>query len=424
MKDKIRQLLEERAKEIHDARALVEAAETENRDLTSEEQANYDRHFDAAEKLHKRAENMERAEQAAAELGSGLAGGTGDPPAEPIEGAGAEGQAGDERMSEEYRAAYEKYLRITTRAEELGALTELRDLQADIGSKGGFLVPEQLVRDLIKAIDDRVYMRQWSEVLQMRQAETLGVPTLDSDPSDADWTSELATGSEDTAMAIGKRELHPHPLAKRLKVSKKLLRSSVLNVDRLVRDRLAYKFSVSQEKAFLQGHGAQQPLGVFTAATEGISTARDVTVGSTPDVTMNGWIDVKYALKEQYWPRSKWLLHRDVAKKTMKLRDEVGGAGTGTYLWQPSVQAGQPDRLLNIPVFMSEFAPNSFLANAYVAVLGDFKSGYWIVDALNMELQVLTELYAEANQNGYIGRLETDGMPVLEEAFSRAQIIA
>jgi len=51
---------------------------------------------------------------------------------------------------------------------------------------------------------------------------------------------------------------------------------------------------------------------------------------------------------------------------------------------------------------------------------GDF-SFYWIADALDMQIQRLDELYAESNQVGFIGRLETDGMPVLEDAFRRLQ---
>jgi hypothetical protein len=37
-------------------------------------------------------------------------------------------------------------------------------------------------------------------------------------------------------------------------------------------------------------------------------------------------------------------------------------------------------------------------------------------------VQRLNELYAETNQVGFIGRLETDGMPVLEEAFVRVTL--
>ena len=49
-------------------------------------------------------------------------------------------------------------------------------------------------------------------------------------------------------------------------------------------------------------------------------------------------------------------------------------------------------------------------------------NGYWIADALTMTIQVLKELYAESNQTGYIGRLETDGAPVLAEAFARVKL--
>lgn len=54
-------------------------------------------------------------------------------------------------------------------------------------------------------------------------------------------------------------------------------------------------------------------------------------------------------------------------------------------------------------------------------MIADF-SYYWIADALSMQVQRLIELYAESNQVGYIGRLETDGMPVLEEAFVRVTL--
>jgi HK97 family phage major capsid protein len=45
-----------------------------------------------------------------------------------------------------------------------------------------------------------------------------------------------------------------------------------------------------------------------------------------------------------------------------------------------------------------------------------------IADALSMQIQRLNELYAETNQVGFIGRLGTDGAPVLEEAFVRVKL--
>ena len=56
-----------------------------------------------------------------------------------------------------------------------------------------------------------------------------------------------------------------------------------------------------------------------------------------------------------------------------------------------------------------------------MGILGDF-SYYHTADALDFGIQRVSELYAETNQTGFIGRLETDGMPVLEEAFVRVKL--
>ncbi|MCI0349387.1 MAG: phage major capsid protein, partial [Acidobacteriales bacterium] len=99
-----------------------------------------------------------------------------------------------------------------------------------------------------------------------------------------------------------------------------------------------------------------------------------------------------------------------------KLKD-----GMGQFLWQPGLASGQPDRILDVPVIMSEYAPNTFTTGLYVGIIGDF-SYYWIADDLSLTVQRLNELYAETNQIGFIGRLEVDGMPVLAEAFARVKL--
>jgi HK97 family phage major capsid protein len=242
------------------------------------------------------------------------------------------------------------------------------------------------------------------------------MPYLAADPADADWTSELGTGNEDSSMNFGKRELNPKPLAKRIKVSNKLLRLTP-DVERLMIERLAYKFGITFEKAGMTGSGANQPLGVFTASADGISTGRDVSTSNTQTMfTTDGLKEAKYALKAGYWPKAKWLFHRTAVKHLSKLKD-----GEGKYLWQSSVQMGQPDMLEGLPLFTSEYAPSTFTAGLYVGILGDF-SYYHIADALDFSIQRLNELYAATNQTGFIGRLESDGMPVLEEAFVRVKL--
>lgn len=400
---KIRELMQKRAELIAQARAILDQADGEERELTQEEQNQWDAIMDKVTALTAEIERREQQEAMERELEQRDEGLRPDPAAD----------AGIETWQREQRAQLIQFLREPDAPRRI----QLRALQADADVYGGYLVtPVQFVQDLIKAVDNLVFIRQWARTFQVATAESLGVASLENDPADPTWTSELAIGSEDSTMSFGKRELHPHPLAKYIKVSRKLLRQ-VPDVESLVRDRLGYKFAVTMESAYLTGSGAGQPLGVFTASSDGIGTGRDVSTGNTTtEIRFDGLIEAKYTLKQQYWPRARWLFHRDAVKQIAKLKD-----GQGQYLWRESVRVGEPDRVLGFPVFMSEYAPNTFTTGQYVGILGDF-SFYWIADALDMDMQRLDELYAATNQVGFIGRMESDGMPVLAEAFVRVQL--
>lgn len=407
MKKKIKELLEQRAKLIGDARKVVDTAEGENRNLSTEENTKYDKMFSDAEALGKRARRMEDQLRAEEELGQQHGQEERNQP---------EGERRDvDHKKEERQAAWVKWL-----SEGRSALTdvEYRNLQADSDPAGGFVVPPQtFVADLIKFVDDLVFIRRLARKTTLTNAASMGFPELTNDISDGDWTSEIATGTEDSAMDFGKREFKPHPLAKRIKISNKLIRLGAIGVEQLTRERLGFKFAVTEEKAFLTGDGQGKPLGVFTQSDQGISSARNISTGNTTTaITIDGLFEAKYALKQQYWRNAQWLFHRDGVKQISKLKD-----ADGRPLWQPSIQVGQPDLLLNFPVNMSEFSPNTFTAGLFVGMLADW-SQYWIVDALDMTIQRLVELYAETNQIGLIGRMELDGAPILEEAYARVTL--
>lgn len=396
----LKELRDKRGLVVAELKALNEVAANEKRELTAEEEQRFDSLFSENEKLQKSIERQERMAELEREVATRAA--------EKAETA----TAGKDVVMDGFRSW------LANGNPALASAPELRALQADVDIYGGYLVaPEQFVAQLIKAIDNQVFIRRFATVFPVTKADSLGAPALDNDPADSDWTAEILTGSEDSTMSFGKRSLTPHPLAKRIKVSNKLLRISALPAEQVVMDRLGYKFAISEEKAFLTGTGSNQPLGIFTASTQGISTNRDVSTGNTTtSIQADGLIEAKYSVKGQYMQSGQWLFHRDALKQIAKLKD-----GEGQYLWQPSIQAGSPDLLLGRPVNMSEYAPNTFTTGQYVGIFGDF-SKYWIAESLSMTMQRLVELYAEANQVGFIGRMELDGMPVLEEAFVRVKL--
>lgn len=407
MSDRLKSLREERGKIGAEMRAIIEKAEAEKRDLTGEEMAKHGELFDKQDGLRKKIEVEERQKEVDRSLAAA------DPAKDEKRDGGASKEKADLEMD-----GFRSYLRGGMSALDGAGAEAFRALQANNNAEGGYLVaPEQFVTTLIKGVDNAVFIRQRATKFQVANADSLGAPSLDTDMDDADWTVELGTGSEDTALRFGKRELKPNPVAKRIKVSKKLIRASALPIEQIIMQRMGYKFAVTQEKAFLTGSGSGQPLGVFTASNDGIGTARDVSTGNTStSITFDGLIEAKFSVKAQYWPKADWLFHRDAVKMLTKLKD-----GEGQYIWRQSVRDGEPDTLLGRPLMISEYAPNTFTTGLYVGLFGDF-SNYWIADALDMQVQRLVELYAESNQDGFIGRMESDGMPVLAEAFARVTL--
>jgi HK97 family phage major capsid protein len=407
-KEKINELRQERAGIWDQAKALNETALTAKRDFTAEESTQYDKMMGDMDAKKNQIDRLEKALGIDAEMNGSNGSEFRQPPA------GGSGERVNARATDEYRAAYDRFL-----IQGINALSpeHIRAMAADPDVEGGYLVaPEQMVTELLKGVDDMVFIRQFATIHQLTQAKSLGVVTLDSDVDDADWTTELRTGNEGD-IELGKRELRPHPLAKRVKISNTLLRLTAGGAAALVNARLTYKFGISQEKSYMTGDGNAKPLGLFTASNDGIPTSRDITGSNTTSALVaDTLIDALYSLKGAYQSNARWGFHRDIVKMIRKLKDN-----DGQYLWAPGIAGGAPDTILAKPFFMSEYAPNTLTASQYVGIVGDF-SYYWIAEALNLSIQRLVELYAETNQTGFIGRYEGDGQPVLGEAFARIKL--
>lgn len=401
----IKEKIDKRAELVIQARGIVDLADKEKRSMTDEEQVTYDKILEDVGNISVEIDREQKLLAVEANLSK----------ASEVDGIiKLDGKKKPDE--EEFKTeAFRKFIRSGISV--LNA-DEKKALSAGVDEEGGYTIPpEEFMVKLLKDVDDLVYMRSVATKYPLKKAASLGVPTLEADPADADWTTELKTGEEDDAMKFGKREFAPSPFAKRIKISKTLLNKSALPIENIVRQKLAYKFAITEEKAYMTGNGTGQPLGIFVASNDGIPASRDISEDNTATaITFDGLINAKYALKEAYLARATWLFHREALKQIAKLKD-----ADKRYIWEQSVQVGQPDRLLGRPFYMSEFAPSTFKAGQYVGIIGDY-SFYWIIDALDMQLVRLVELYAETNQIGYIARKEGDGTPVMPSAFARVQL--
>ena len=391
----IREMMEQRATLVAEARKLLDAAEGEKRELSAEERTQYDKMFNDARAIGDKIQREQELREEERRMATAT---------RPEEGK-------QENAEERKLKAFRNFL-VT------GNAAEYRALANDTDGTGGFLhAVEQFITRLIKGLDNQVFVRKYATILPLTSSDTLGAPVLTADPADPTWTTEIAAPSEDSTMAFGRRSLQPEQLSKLIKISMKLLRTSALPIENLVADRLAYKFAIAQENGFLNGDGDGKPLGIFTASNDGIPTARDVSTGNSDTaLTADGLINAKFALKAQYRNGCRWIFHRDAVKMLSKLKD-----GEGQYLWRPGMLMNEPDMLLGHPVDESEYVPNTFTTTLYVGALCNW-SNYWIAELQGVELQRLVELYAGTSQIGFIGRMYADGAPVLAESFVRVTL--
>lgn len=427
-------LREERADLIKKAQLFATSKEDAQGLLAAEDQAAFDVMLADSEQLLENAINLEKRERLDVDAANlpkppqrtsitQAKGGDGAELVELRNGYDAAGKPAyrnvpvGERGSADYRDAFSRAL--TGRSLSADEYAALRSDDSD--QAGYLLASEQFSSELLKSVDDECFVRQYANITTVAEADSLGIRKRTAKMDTFDWSSELAVSTEDSTLAYGKKVLTPHHLTGAIKVSRDLVRRLSGTVDSEVRYEMARDAGETMEAAYMTGHGSQRPLGVFIASADGISTGRDVQTGSTTSITADGLINAKYSLKQQYRRKggsrsgARWLFHRDARKILAKLKD-----GNGQYLLNPGrgLVTEESDMLLDLPIDESEFAPNTFTTGLYVGILANW-SYYRIADALNVEIQVLMELYAATNQIGYIGRLKTDGLPVLEEAFAR-----
>lgn len=147
---------------------------------------------------------------------------------------------------------------------------------------------------------------------------------------------------------------------------------------------------------YWQDTGTNQPTGVFTANGGDVG----VTAASATAITVDEIIALIYALKSPCRRNAKFLMNDATVALIRKLKDN-----NGAYLWQPSVQAGQPDKLLGYEIYTSPYVP-TVKAGALAIAFGDFHN-YWMRAIGQITIINLNDVIASDTppENPYFGQL-------------------
>lgn len=383
------ELRAKRAAVIKDARDIVDAAEAENRaSLTPEEEQRYDALMGEANTI---AANIRRLDQLAEEERSLATAAIGaEPKPQPK-------SAYDDvfwRYMRHGKAALEPH-EFRTLRQGFDPMTEQR-AQSLTTTAGGYTVPSNGVFPTLidTAQRNANVMRQVATVVSADF--NTNVATVSAHGAAA-WTAETV-GFNEADETTGQVTFSAYKATALVKITEELLQDSVFDMAGYLARELGKRLGVLEEAGFVNGAGTTQPTGIVGGAGAGVTAA------SATAITTDELIGLVHSVDRMHRndPSCGWLFADSTALYIRKLKDS-----TGQYIWQPGLQADQPDRLLGKPVYISDNVPA--IATGNKSVVFGAMNAYWIVDRAGMFIQRLDELYAA---NGYVGFrafLRTDG---------------
>lgn len=307
---------------------------------------------------------------------------------------------------ENSKQAFLKYMRK-------GILTpeELKFLATDEGATGGFLVPPTVDAGIIEKLRAVSAIRSIAnvktisgnvlEVLRQKDKFTVkvkGERELASNPS-------TAANKLFELLRIPTHSYQPDPP---IAITRELLEDANTNMETWLTENLVADYAEKEGTDFVIGSGSNSATGILT------SSITEVKSGDANSIKPDSLIKLVYDLPSKFAKNAKFLMHRKTIGEIRQLKDPV----TGTYFWQPSLLAGEPQQILNIPVVEDDNMP-VVAAGAYPIVLGDW-SWYYVVDRRGIIIERDTTKYFPFIV--FYSTKRTGGMCVREEAFRKYKI--
>jgi HK97 family phage major capsid protein len=392
--NQILELREKRAKAWEAAKAFLETKRSPEGTVSAEDAETYDKMEADVVALGKEIDRLEKQAAIDAEMAK--------PTSKPITNIPGGAEPKKEKKgtaSDEYKAAFWNSLRKKGFYDVNDVLTIGTD------ADGGYLVPDEFERKLIDALQDENIFRSIATIIQTQSGERK-IPVVASH-GEAAWMDEngLYPESDDH---FGQVTIAAYKLGTAIKVSDELINDNVFDIESYIATEFGRRIGTKEEEAFIVGDGKSKPTGAVDSAEVGVTT-------TGASISFDDVMDLYHSLRTPYRNKAVWMLNDTSVKALRKIKDN-----NGTYIWQPSVQVGVPDMILNRPYYTSNFMPE-LAAGKKPMMFGDF-SYYWIADRQGRSFKRLNELYAANGQIGFLASERVDGKLILPEAVKTMQM--
>lgn len=288
----------------------------------------------------------------------------------------------------EHTKAFESWFRKGVGEGDTLRQLEEKALSAGSNPDGGYLVPRQMETTITRVVTDISPVRSVAQVITIGTGSYSKPINLGS--ASSGWVGEASSRPQTNTPQLSQLVFPVHEIYAMPGATQTLLDDANINVEQWLADEVRIEFARAEGAAFVTGNGVAKPQGFMSypkVANASYSwgnvgfiltgTANDFS--ADPDA-VDDFIDVVYALKNEYRSRARWAMNRATTARVRKFRD-----GDDNYIWQPSIQVGQPSSLLGYPVVEMEDMASAG-DGAYPVAFADWASAYLIVDRIGIRV--------------------------------------
>ncbi len=384
-------LHEQRVALVQEMKDLADAAETEKRAMSEEEDAHFDELEKQVQALDKTIEKMERARNLKLDK------------QDDGQQNGEDGQEDKEKLEER---AFENYIKRICGVE---VQTRADDLNMTMGDNGA-IVPSTIANRIITTVKDICPILQRA-TLYHTKGDVL-IPVWGLADGNRDITVAYHAEFEELAADTGKFTSIPlkgHLAAALVKIGKSLINNAQINVVSFVVTEMSKKIAEFLERELL--------IGTKDKARGALDTTNVKISASSTVITADELVTLQAAIKQVYQKNACWIMNPDTFTAIKLLKD-----GNGRYLLQDDYTGEFPYRLLGKPVYVSDNMPK-MAAGAKAILYGDL-SGLSVNMRENIQIQILNELYATKHAIGINAWFEFDSVVTEHEKLATLQMKA
>lgn len=395
---------------------MVELNQT--RDLTVEEQTNFDAMSEEYEKLKSEADredakikNKQRLESIQADLYSNKRA-----PSMVLGNGSLAGQQesakakSDAEIYDLQREGVSLYLRGQLKPAEF----ERYNLRADVPLEGGALMmPVQMATELYGELRlASVLLGEVNMLPALARVGSWGQTTITKMGRPTRRLGEKGKAANDPGFKFGEREMTTHEQGLSIRLTTKIINNADMDLISYVNKEMGLSYGDENDYEILLGSGNKEPLGLLTASPDGIPSSRHFNTNHTSTTVMglDAWLKLPDQIHEKFLPGCKYVMNRAIKTLIRLLKDSQN-----QYLWQPSVIAGQPDTFNGYPVLTTERAPSTVAANALVGLFGNLKEYNWLPCK---QAEYLVNPYKYDREVEISSLIYSDGQPNRPEAFA------